>query len=114
MRWFTEMEQPGRVAYIAETGGVLVAVGRYDRCGDMAEVAFTVADAHQGRGLGTVLLVVLARHAAGQGIRSFFADVLVENRQMLQVFRDAGFELATELSAGIIHLTFVLPSGTES
>ena len=104
----TELEHPDRVAEVAELDGELIAVGRYARAGDTAEVAFTVADAHQGRGIGTVLLSVLAACARSHGITSFFADVLCENHAMLRVFRDAGFELHSDVSAGVIHVVFDL------
>ena len=51
-----------------------------------AEVAFAVADAHQGRGLGTLLLTHLAAIAREHGIDEFEADVLGENNRMLAVF----------------------------
>jgi GNAT superfamily N-acetyltransferase len=46
------------VVLVAELGDRLVGVGRYERSTDSreAEVAFVVADEHQGRGIGTVLL----------------------------------------------------------
>jgi GNAT superfamily N-acetyltransferase len=108
VRHLTVLEHPQRVAYAAEADGVVVAVGRYERTGEEAEVAFTVADEHQGRGIGTILLAVLAECARSHGIRTFVADVLCENTAMLHVFRDAGFELHTELHAGVVHVTFDL------
>jgi GNAT superfamily N-acetyltransferase len=108
VRHLTELEHPARVAYAVEADGELVAVGRYDAAGDRAEVAFTVTDAHQGRGIGTVLLAVLAECARAHGIRTFFADVLCDNRAMLHVFHDAGYDLHTEMAAGVLHVTFDL------
>jgi RimJ/RimL family protein N-acetyltransferase len=108
VRHLTELRHPDRVAYAAEVDGELVAVGRYERQGDAAEVAFTVADADQGRGIATVLLAALAACASSHGIRTFFADVLCENHAMLRVFADAGFDLHSSFSAGVIHVTFDL------
>jgi RimJ/RimL family protein N-acetyltransferase len=108
----TELDHPDRVAYVAESRDELIAVGRYERSGDTAEVAFTVADDHQGRGIGTILLSVLATCAASHGITSFFADVLCENHAMVRVFRDAGFSLQSEVAAGVIHLVFDLDRRT--
>ena len=47
---------------VALLGDEIIAVGRYGRVPgtDMAEVAFVVHDAHQGRGLGSILLEHLA------------------------------------------------------
>ncbi|MEJ7755619.1 MAG: GNAT family N-acetyltransferase [Nocardioidaceae bacterium] len=55
-----------------------------------AEVAFLVEDAHQGRGLGQLLLEHLAQAGREQGVAAFVADVLPDNVRMIQVFREAG------------------------
>ncbi|HTZ08599.1 MAG TPA: GNAT family N-acetyltransferase, partial [Acidimicrobiales bacterium] len=90
---FTHVDGTDRVALVAERGGELVAVARYDRSpgSDEAEVAFVVDDRFQGRGLGTILLEHLAAAARPRGVRRFVADTLSENHRMLRVFRDAGF-----------------------
>ena len=56
-----------------------------------AEVAFVVADEWQGRGIATVLLAHLSELASAEGIATFTAVVLPDNRRMIQVFRDSGF-----------------------
>jgi GNAT superfamily N-acetyltransferase len=85
---FTNVDYDDRVALVATLGDDLVAVGRYDRIpgSDRAEVAFVVDDAHQGRGLGSVLLEHLAAIAAERGIRRFEAEVLADNLRMARVF----------------------------
>ena len=65
-----------------------------------AEVAFAVADALQGHGIGTRLLERLASLARAQGIDTFDADVLGDNRRMLDVFRDSGFAVETRIERG--------------
>lgn len=60
-----------------------------------AEVAFLVADEHQGQGAGTLLLRQLARWARKAGIRCLDAIVMAENRPMLDVFTGAGFPNTT-------------------
>ena len=63
---FTHVDHHDREAFVAELGGELIAVARYERLGDGspdAEVAFVVEDAHQGRGLGPALLEYLAAAA---------------------------------------------------
>src|SRR3712207_7667794 len=45
-----------------------------------AEVAFLIEDAHQRRGLGSVLLEHLAAAARERGIKRFVAEVLAQNR----------------------------------
>jgi acetyl coenzyme A synthetase (ADP forming)-like protein len=86
----------------------IIAIGRYYRLPDKrtAEVAFVIEDAYQGRGIGTGLvewLVNLARH---NGITTFEADVLAENREMMGVFRSYGFHITSELEGGTFHVTF--------
>ena len=58
---FTHVDHVDRVAFVILLGDQVVAVGRYDRYPgtDDAEIAFLVEDAHQGRGLGSVLLAML-------------------------------------------------------
>jgi GNAT superfamily N-acetyltransferase len=59
--------------------------------GTRAEVALEVADRLHGRGLGTILVERLAAHAEACGITHFLAEVLSDNRAMLDVFRE-GFD----------------------
>lgn len=71
-----------------------------------ADAAFTVADDYQGRGLGTLLLLRLAEFAVTRGIRVFEADVMADNQVMIDVFRNAGFNVTTKMETGVIHLEF--------
>jgi hypothetical protein len=66
---FTHVDYRDRMAFVAVLGDRLIGVARYDRMAgtDEAEVAFVIADAHQGRGLGTVTARVLARLRGGGG-----------------------------------------------
>ncbi|HET7857040.1 MAG TPA: GNAT family N-acetyltransferase, partial [Gaiellaceae bacterium] len=86
----------------------VVALASYARLRDpaVAEVAFVVGDAHQGRGIGTRLLEQLAARAAAVGIQSFVAEVMPENRPMLHVFEDAGFQVSRVLESGTVEVTF--------
>ncbi|HWN22910.1 MAG TPA: GNAT family N-acetyltransferase [Gaiellaceae bacterium] len=90
----------------------VVAVGNYVRLRDpaLAESAFAVADAEQGRGIGTRLLERLAARAAAAGIERFVAEVLPENRPMLGVFERAGYELKRELEGGVVEVEFPIAS----
>lgn len=71
-----------------------------------AEVAFTMANDFQGRGLGTILLGQLAEVAAANGIQIFEAEVVASNHAMLHVFRESGFPLEVSAAAGQLHVTF--------
>jgi len=62
--------------------GPVVADARFVRDQDdptIAEIAFTVADAYQGRGIGTVLFAALAVAARVDGVTKFHARVLSDN-----------------------------------
>jgi acetyl coenzyme A synthetase (ADP forming)-like protein len=74
--------------------------------GDRAEVAFTIADEFQGRGLGSILLGQLAEVAARNGIHTFEAEVLPYNRKMIEVFRESGFPVEITAEAGQLHVVF--------
>jgi GNAT superfamily N-acetyltransferase len=56
----------------------------------VAEVAFIVADAYQGRGLGHLLLDALRVSAAVDGITTFVASVLAENGPMKSLLLHRG------------------------
>ena len=105
---FTHVDHHDRVALVAELGGEIIAVGRYERHTgtDEAEVAFVVADEHQGRGIGSVLLEHLAAAAREVGLRRFIAVVLAENVGMIRVFRDAGYETTRHMEYGEVTLEF--------
>jgi acetate---CoA ligase (ADP-forming) len=110
----TQVDQDEHVVIVAEMGDQLVAMARYDRQapGDTAEVAFVVDDAHQSRGLGTLLLEHLAAIGRDRGIRRFVATTLPQNRRMLDVFRDAGYELTSRFEQGVIDVSFAIePTG---
>ncbi len=104
----TTVDYEERLALVAQLGDDIVAVARYDRMNDptQAEVAFTVQDDQQGRGLGTVMLEHLAGIARQQGITRFVASTLPQNRRMLDVFRDAGFDVERQFTEGVVELAF--------
>jgi RimJ/RimL family protein N-acetyltransferase len=78
---------------VAPGSGQLVGVARFIRNPgkpEQAELAVTVIDSWQRRGLGTALLRELARRAAEEGIRHFTAEILAENRPMLTLAHQLG------------------------
>jgi acetyl coenzyme A synthetase (ADP forming)-like protein len=93
---------------LSEQQEKIVAIGRYYRLPkrSAAEVAFAIEDAYQGKGIGTKLMECLAAVARDNGIRTFEADVLPENREMMRVLRDYGFHITTEIEAGVYHVRF--------
>jgi acetyl coenzyme A synthetase (ADP forming)-like protein len=71
-----------------------------------AEVAFAIADSYQGRGLGTILLGQLAEAAHDAGIPVLEGVVLPENRRMLDVFRESGFQVRSRSDRGEVRIEF--------
>lgn len=107
--WFTNVDYTDRVALIATIGDEMVAVIRYDKTGPgEAEVAFLVEDAHQGRGVASVLLEHLAATAREQGIERFIADVLPANMKMMGVLRQAGYTAQSQFADGVVRMTLDL------
>jgi acetate---CoA ligase (ADP-forming) len=103
----TNVDYRDRMVLVAQLGDDIVAIARYDRTGDdEAEVAFTVSDEQQGRGLGTILLEHLAVVARASGIRTFAADTLPNNQKMLNVFADAGWTAERHFDEGTVRVRF--------
>ena len=116
-RHFTETEESfylnvdfvSHVALIAvadENGQpIIIAGGRYV-VGEpgQAEVAFTVVDKYQGRGVGAALLRHLAMIARQAGIRELVAYVLPDNRAMLKVFEKSGLKYTAKRESGSVYV----------
>jgi acyl-CoA synthetase (NDP forming)/RimJ/RimL family protein N-acetyltransferase len=78
-----------------------------------AEVAFAVDDDFHGKGIATALLERLVRAGSRHGFESFSATVLPENVEMLDVFRDSGFEVHSTTDGGCVEVRLSLePSDT--
>jgi acetyl coenzyme A synthetase (ADP forming)-like protein len=109
---FCTVDYRNTFAFVAEvlreTKRDIVAIGRYYRLPDhhSAEVALAIEDSYQGRGLGTSILEQLAEVARENGIDIFEAEVLAENQQMMNVFKDYGFHVTSELQTGVYRVIF--------
>jgi acyl-CoA synthetase (NDP forming)/RimJ/RimL family protein N-acetyltransferase len=104
---FTTVDHDERAALIVLVGEEMIGVVRYDRISpEEAEVAFNIEDAHQGRGVGSVLLEHIAAAARERGIKRFTAEVLPTNRRMINVFKDAGYDVAKAYEDGVVSLHF--------
>ncbi|MFT6165660.1 MAG: GNAT superfamily N-acetyltransferase [Vicingaceae bacterium] len=87
LKYFTEVDGIQHVAWgiLDESGEESMPVGigrfvKYKDEQDVAEVAITVIDSHQGRGLGILLFVTLNFIAAQRGLKKLRYYVLRENR----------------------------------
>lgn len=70
-----------------------IGVARFVRDQDdptVAEAAITVLDQYQGRGLGTILLAILASAARERGVRTLRNYVLTSNPGMLTMLTELG------------------------
>lgn len=82
------------VAWLATVAGEPAGIARYVRVApDTVEVAFEVADDHQGLGLGTALLDVATTVAAAHGVRRVRATVLPTNAPSLRLLARLGIPL---------------------
>jgi len=80
----------------------IVGIGTYivDPGTNEAEAAFMVADAFQGRGIGTSLFRRLADIARTKGLRSLVALVLPQNLSMLRVLEKSGLSIRADKQTG--------------
>jgi RimJ/RimL family protein N-acetyltransferase len=94
-------DELGVLAFAIEAGReVCVGEARYavdetalEGFSDAREFALVVADAWQGRGLGTLMLSRLLRHAQRRGVPRLFGDVLRDNLPMIALARSLGFSV---------------------
>jgi GNAT superfamily N-acetyltransferase len=115
LQYLTEVDQRDHVAWVALTTeqgrDVGIGVARFVRVEgepDVAEAAITVLDDYQNRGLGTVLLGVLAAAAARRGITVFRSYVLGDNTDMLNLFEALGAR-RSEVEPGVYQVDMPIP-----
>jgi RimJ/RimL family protein N-acetyltransferase len=96
LRFFTDVDHHDHEALGALAGGRGVGIARYVRDADdpqAAEIAVTVVDDWQGRGLGTELVAQLSERARCEGIRRFTAVVAADNPAMAGLLRSVRADL---------------------
>ena len=89
--FLTNVDHDRREALVACDGDEIVAVARYDgRPGGIdAEIAVTVEDGWQHRGVGKRLARRLALVARDHGFERFIATMLADNREAIGLLRRA-------------------------
>ena len=100
LRYFTDVDHHDHEAIVAVSAadGRCVGVARFVRAVEddqAAEVAVTVVDDWQRRGVGAVLLSQLLERALHEGIRRFTALIDDSNTAMLGLLRSLGFNHAS-------------------
>jgi len=85
---------------------IVVGLSQYwiDEAMHIADVAFAVRDDYQDKGIGGILLNYVTYLAKRQGLLGFTADVLAENRSMLDLFKRQGFEMESHPEVGSYQL----------
>jgi RimJ/RimL family protein N-acetyltransferase len=113
--YLDDVDQRDHAGIVALVGGALVGHALYDRTGSTgdAEVALEVADAFQGRGVGTLMLEELTALARRSGIQRLLAHVLPGNRRMLEVFHDLGYAERATFEDGVIRVALDLGADAE-
>jgi GNAT superfamily N-acetyltransferase len=99
------------IVAIDRSSGEVLGVARYIRFKDdaeVAEVAVTVADDWQRRGLGRALLDRLTYHARREGVRRFSALVQGDNPGALRLLADVGVT-RQQRDSGMVELVIELP-----
>jgi RimJ/RimL family protein N-acetyltransferase len=112
--FFVTLDYDRRLAIVAtEPDGddeQIIGVARYDRIDDewapdeRAELALIVEDRVQHRGIGRVLFRALVDAARTRGIKTMIAEVLAENRRMLNLLRGSGLPTRSRRAGSAIRV----------
>jgi GNAT superfamily N-acetyltransferase len=117
LKWVTEVDFEKTVALVVVLDEGLqmniIGAGRYieydaENAMRTAEIAFTVLDEFQGKGIGKFLMKHLAIIGRAKGVARFEALVLTENKGMLRVFSSSGLPMKTEDLGGEVRVVLLL------
>lgn len=118
--WFCAVDGERRGAVVAtlpvEGDEIIVGVGRWDLLGsgEEAEVAFVVADDHQGHGIGRALVEAVLDQTRAHGVEWAVGAVLPHNTRMRMLLSRSGWPCAWRRSDGVsafrIHIRAGVPS----
>lgn len=100
------IEQNGRTEIVGGARYVIAEPG-------IAEVAFTVIDEFQGKGIGSALMRHLALLARRASLKQLIADVLPENTAMINVLKKSGLPTTISRAKGVIHVRLDLATTDE-
>jgi GNAT superfamily N-acetyltransferase len=103
LRHLVDVDGRRHAAVVAEVGGECAGIARWIALPDepgAAEVAVTVTDRFQGRGIGRLLLDALGPGAARAGLSTFVYLADPTNRAVLHLLRSLGVPLS--LSDGLV------------
>ncbi len=97
-----DVDHARRDALVALDGDEIVGVARYDAKpgATEAEIALTVVDAWQHRGLGSLLARRLGMVAKARGYERFVATMLPDNRAALALLRKVSPDATVQFAGG--------------
>lgn len=105
------VDYDGSMAFVAATGDIglerIIGVGRYavsEEGEDLVEVAYTIHEAYQGRGLGSLLQERLEGYAERKGFAGATAYLFEGNRAMLRTFAKGGPYKREASDGGVIRI----------
>ena len=107
-RQFSMLDHRDHEALVVLDGLEVVGIAHWDRLGGSpaeAEIAITIAEGWQHRGLGRVLIRALAGDAYRHGIETLTATVLADNRPALGL-ADKNKPATVQLDGPEAHLVF--------
>ena len=115
VRYLTDIDHHDHEAMIAldercEEGIGVARYIRHPNRPDTAEVAETVIDDWQRRGLGTVLLGVISARARQEGINTFTALMLAENHEMRDLLEELGPVRIVDHALGTMEIEVPIPT----
>jgi len=101
---------PGYRALLAERQGRVIGLAEYDTggVGHEADISIAVADGLHHCGVGTLLVEHLVSAARAEGIITFTADALSENREVLKLFADLGLRTARHFDGPEVRCSIAL------
>ncbi|MFF4804320.1 GNAT family N-acetyltransferase [Streptomyces sp. NPDC001351] len=100
----------GYRALLAERMGQVIGLAEYDTggLGTEADMSIAVADGLHHRGVGTLLVEHLVSAARAEGVTTFTADALSENREVLRLFADLGLHIGRRFEGPEVRCTIAL------
>jgi RimJ/RimL family protein N-acetyltransferase len=98
VRWYrSRLDSPGTRFWILEDGGEPVGQIRYDRddSGNAAEISYSIASKHRGKGYGSALLRMTRTLALAElEVEEIRAVTFAENEASRRAFARSGFRIS--------------------
>jgi acyl-CoA synthetase (NDP forming)/GNAT superfamily N-acetyltransferase len=107
MAHFATVDYQERMAFVVLAEDRLVAFASFDRLNaheSVAQIAFVVDDSFQHRGIATLLFESLAAYAYSMGVEQFLAEVLEQNRHMLNILTTTGLRSTSVNHGGTVRI----------